>query len=56
MTDPAEPQNLPQPSQPAGPAPQPEGEQVQPPEPSPFARPSMDLVNKGEDLSNLERH
>lgn len=55
MTDQTEPQNVPMPSPPAGEPSQPSGQQVPPPDPSPFARPTMDLVNKGEDCSKWER-
>jgi hypothetical protein len=55
MTDqPAESQNPPQPTQPAGQPAQPAGEQP-PPDPSPFARPNIDLVDKGADPSKWER-
>jgi hypothetical protein len=54
MDESAEPQNSPQPSEPAGQPAQPAGEQP-PHDPSPFARPNMDLVNKGEDPSKWER-
>jgi hypothetical protein len=55
MTDQTEPQNTPAQAEPVSQPAQPAAEQSPPPDASPFARPNMDLVNKGEDSSKWER-
>lgn len=55
MTDQPEPQNAPAQAEPVSQPAQAPAEQSPVPDPSPFARPTMDLVNKGADSSEWQR-